>query len=108
MATFTYRYRDPSGSVRSETVEAADRAGAFKALKVRGIMPLSVVDGGRPAGARRPPLRWLAAAACVLVCAVAGVFAILHGGRRGGAPEPTSGLLLLVGGAMLALRRKQK
>ena len=25
-----------------------------------------------------------------------------------GAPEPTSGLLLLVGGAMLALRRKQK
>ena len=26
----------------------------------------------------------------------------------GGAPEPTSGLLLLVGGAMLALRRKQK
>ena len=26
----------------------------------------------------------------------------------GGIPEPTSGLLLLVGGAMLALRRKQK
>ena len=30
------------------------------------------------------------------------------GGGGGGAPEPTSGLLLLVGGAMLALRRKQK
>ena len=31
------------------------------------------------------------------------------GGTSGGdAPEPTSGLLLLVGGAMLALRRKQK
>ena len=30
------------------------------------------------------------------------------GGGSGGAPEPTSGLLLLVGGAMLALRRKQK
>ena len=29
-------------------------------------------------------------------------------GGGGGAPEPTSGLLLLVGGAMLALRRKQK
>ena len=29
-------------------------------------------------------------------------------GPTGGAPEPTSGLLLLVGGAMLALRRKQK
>ena len=30
------------------------------------------------------------------------------GGGEGGVPEPTSGLLLLVGGAMLALRRKQK
>ena len=30
------------------------------------------------------------------------------GGGGGGVPEPTSGLLLLVGGAMLALRRKQK
>ena len=30
------------------------------------------------------------------------------GGSGGGAPEPTSGLLLLVGAGMLALRRKQK
>ena len=30
------------------------------------------------------------------------------GTSSGGVPEPTSGLLLLVGGAMLALRRKQK
>ena len=30
------------------------------------------------------------------------------GGGTEGAPEPTSGLLLLIGGAMLALRRKQK
>ena len=30
------------------------------------------------------------------------------GGDAPGVPEPTSGLLLLVGGAMLALRRKQK
>ena len=30
------------------------------------------------------------------------------GSGGGGVPEPTSGLLLLVGGAMLALRRKQK
>ena len=29
-------------------------------------------------------------------------------GEGGGVPEPTSGLLLLVGGALLALRRKQK
>ena len=30
------------------------------------------------------------------------------GGEGGGVPEPTSGLLLLVGAGMLALRRKQK
>ena len=30
------------------------------------------------------------------------------GGGSGGVPEPTSGLLLLVGAGMLALRRKQK
>ena len=32
----------------------------------------------------------------------------ISGGGSSDAPEPTSGLLLLVGGAMLALRRKQK
>ena len=32
----------------------------------------------------------------------------LGGGGTGGVPEPTSGLLLLVGAGMLALRRKQK
>ena len=32
----------------------------------------------------------------------------IGGGGTTDAPEPTSGLLLLVGGAMLALRRKQK
>ncbi len=31
-----------------------------------------------------------------------------NGGSSGGVPEPTSALLLLMGGAMLALRRKQK
>ena len=30
------------------------------------------------------------------------------GGGGGDVPEPTSGLLLLIGGAMMALRRKQK
>ena len=34
-----------------------------------------------------------------------GGFVVAQGG---GVPEPTSGLLLLIGGAMLALRRKQK
>ena len=33
---------------------------------------------------------------------------IVKAGGGGDVPEPTSGLLLLVGGAMLALRRKQK
>jgi len=34
--------------------------------------------------------------------------AAISGWSSGAVPEPTSGLLLLVGGAMLALRRKQK
>ena len=33
---------------------------------------------------------------------------VSSGGGSGGVPEPTSGLLLLVGAGMLALRRKQK
>ena len=33
---------------------------------------------------------------------------VTAGGSSGGVPEPTSALLLLMGGAMLALRRKQK
>ena len=33
---------------------------------------------------------------------------IAYGTGGGGAPEPTSGLLLLIGGSLLALRRKQK
>ena len=37
-----------------------------------------------------------------------GMTAFSTGGGGGDIPEPTSGLLLLVGGAMLALRRKQK
>ena len=35
-------------------------------------------------------------------------WASTSGGGSGGVPEPTSGLLLLVGAGMLALRRKQK
>ena len=31
-----------------------------------------------------------------------------NGGGSTDVPEPTSGLLLLIGGAMVALRRKQK
>ena len=37
-----------------------------------------------------------------------GTWVTIGGGSGGDVPEPTSGLLLLVGGAMLALRRKQK
>lgn len=37
-----------------------------------------------------------------------GTIAAVSGGGSGDVPEPTSGLLLVVGGALLALRRKQK
>ena len=45
-----------------------------------------------------PPTTW----------SVSGITKTAQSGGSGGVPEPTSGLLLLVGGAMLALRRKQK
>lgn len=47
MATFTAKYRNSSGSLIEETIEAANRGDAFAKLKARGIVPVSVKDGGR-------------------------------------------------------------
>ena len=54
------------------------------------VANLSIYEGGKSANG---PVSW---------------GSTTGGGGSGGVPEPTSGLLLLVGGAMLALRRKQK
>ena len=95
MATFTYHYRDTSGSLKSATVEAASRTEAFDILKGRGIKPLRIVDGVRLSATRKPPLRWMVAVACVLACVALVVFVIVYNGRQDPAPgqgssEPVS------------------
>ena len=40
--TFTITYRDATGAMREEAVEAASRADALSALKARGISPISL------------------------------------------------------------------
>ncbi len=90
MATFTYQYRDSSGSLKSDTVEAASRAEAFDILKGRGIKPLRIVDGVRPSATRKIPFRWMAGVACVLACAALVVFVITYLGRKDPAPAQES------------------
>lgn len=48
--TFTYTYRDASGATKSEVIEASARSEVFGVLKQRGIVPLSVREGGRLSG----------------------------------------------------------
>ena len=92
MATFTYHYRDSSGSLKSATVEAASRTEAFDILKGRGIKPLRIVDGVQLSATRKLPFRWMVTVACVLACVV---FVIVYNGRQNLAPgqgssEPVS------------------
>ena len=49
--TFTITYRDASGAMREESVEAANRAEALAAMKARGISPISL-RGGNPGGSQ--------------------------------------------------------
>lgn len=95
MATFTYHYRDTSGSMKSATVEAASRTEAFNILKGRGIKPLRIVDGAQPSATRKSPLRWMVVVACVLACVGLVVFVIVCHGRQNpahsqGSSEPVS------------------
>ena len=82
MATFTYHYRDSSGSLKSATVEAASRAEAFDILKGRGIKPLRIIDGVRISETRKIPFRRMAAIACALACVALAVFVIAYLGQR--------------------------
>ena len=48
--TFTVTYRSAAGALREEAVEAASRAECFAQMKARGIVPVSVREGGRKGG----------------------------------------------------------
>lgn len=46
--TWTVKYRRGDGALATEVVEATTRADVFAQLKVRGVSPLSVIEGGIP------------------------------------------------------------
>ena len=82
MATFTYQYRDSSGSLKSGTVEAENRSKAFEVLKARGVTPLSVVLG-KPTtlvSKSRGSFWWVFVAISIVACVVIGVFVFLRQG----------------------------
>lgn len=85
MAAFTISYRLPSRGLKSEVVDAADRASALAQMKARGITPVSVKEGGKlvaavSSSAAKPA--WLKGAiAGLMVIVIAGITWILlpHG-----------------------------
>ena len=91
---FTVTYRSASGARTVEVVEATSRADVFAQMQVRGIRPLSVVEGGKPTSGRKQSaaspsghsniLRGLLAAVAVLVVAFAAWFFL--------SPEPAAPL----------------
>ncbi len=75
--TFTYKYRDKSGGMKTGSVEAASRKDAFAKLAARNISPVNLKEGaGVPANEpkqSKPLIRGLAAG--FIVVALAGVVA---------------------------------
>lgn len=51
---FTYDYRDENGAKKTEVIEAQNRADCFARLKVRGISPLNVREGGNRRASTAP------------------------------------------------------
>lgn len=80
MATFTYQYRDSSGSLKLGTVEAENRSKAFEVLKERGVTPLSVVLGKATTmvSKSRGSFWWVFVAISIVACVVIGVFVFLR------------------------------
>lgn len=79
MAAFTISYRLPSGGLKSEVIDAADRASALAQMKARGITPVSVKEGGTLASAASSSAvksaAWIKGAAAGVVVVVAAIVA---------------------------------
>ncbi len=73
--TFSYKYRDKSGSMKVGTIEAATRKDAFAKLSARNISPVNLTEGSvvKEAPPPNPLLRGLAAG--IIVVVLAGVVA---------------------------------
>jgi len=52
MAAFTVKFRQAHGEICEEVIEASNRSDAFAKLKSRGIVPISVRDGGKIASGK--------------------------------------------------------
>lgn len=76
MAAFTISYRLPSGGLKSEVIDAADRASALAQMKARGITPVSVKEGGTIAAAAKVAAKqpaWIKGAIAGVIVVVAAI-----------------------------------
>lgn len=79
MAAFTISYRLPSGGLKSEVIDAADRASALAQMKARGITPVSVKTGGRVASVSSSAAKpaWIKGAIAGVLVIVLGIVIVL-------------------------------
>ena len=84
--TYTATYRATDGSMRTTTVEAANRSAALAELKTRGITALSLKEGGAPAASGNGP-GWRVWAVCALLATAAALGAWWW--FAGGSPTPS-------------------
>ena len=79
MAAFTISYRLPSGGLKSEVIDAADRASALAQMRSRGITPISVKEGGKLASTTTSASRplWLKGAVAGFLVVIAAVVAFV-------------------------------
>lgn len=80
--TFTITYRQPTGALGKEVVEAATRAEALEQAKARGIVPVAVKEGGARAVADKVAAKpaWVKGAVAgvvVVVLASVAVFCLM-------------------------------
>lgn len=79
MAAFTIAYRLPSGGLKTEVVDAADRAAVLAQLKERGITPVSVKAGGKLASVSSSAAKpaWIKGAIAGVVVVVVAIVALV-------------------------------
>lgn len=54
MAIYTVKYRTQTGALAEDQIEAESRSAAFAALKAKGIVPVSLTEGGKKKAAPKP------------------------------------------------------
>ena len=87
---FTVTYRRQDGSPATEVIDAADRAAAVASCRARGIVPKSIMAGGRVASPSRRPawIKGAVAGAAVIVVAFVAWFFLVPKPQTAPAPAP--------------------